>query len=432
MKMISLLLAGLPFASGASYYSSLSVDKSGYRLWNKLFYAPTPIGSSPPSRGGRGKDGRRREGAFCSTPSTSLPPLADLRDDDHPVAAALSPQSPPARVAAVPRIFPARMPLPSFLPDDDDDDDDNDDDDDDGIRRRPSFSILSWNILLPNSRDNWWCHKQYASNVDMSKRTWPHRRGLIRERIAAAEADVVCIQEADGETFDDDFDFMVDMGYDHVLHKKFRFRCATFYRREKFELDREAHKDRSLVTSLLRRGGRRRRRGGGDGGGGTGGTADDDVLHIVNCHLSGGAAPERRLRQVSDGLEQIRKWTNALERDLAQRSGGRKKRDADGAVVAVAGDEGAERTLSGYRNAGIVVCGDFNSDGNTAVRRLLVDGRVDPDWREPQYPGLPLSSRAIEQTFGPFADAAELAYGGNVCDGDYPESRPLAGGTWRA
>ena len=86
------------------------------------------------------------------------------------------------------------MPLPSFLRDDDDDDDDDDD------IRRLSFSILSWNILLPNSRDNWWCHKQYASNVDMSKRTWSHRRGLIRERIAAAEADVVCIQEVDSTT----------------------------------------------------------------------------------------------------------------------------------------------------------------------------------------------------------------------------------------
>jgi hypothetical protein len=157
----------------------------------------------------------------------------------------------------------------------------------------------------------------------------------------------------------------------------------------------------------------------------------DDVLHVVNCHLSGGSAPERRLRQVNDGLEQIRKWTHALKRDLAQRSKVTKKRpppsggDADGAVV---GDEGAERMLSGYRNAGIAVCGDFKSDGNMAVRRLLVDGRVDPDWREPQYPDLPLSSRIMEQTSGPFADAAELAYGGNVCDGDYPESRPPAGG----
>ena len=115
-------------------------------------------------------------------------------------------------------------------------------------------------------------------------------------------------------------------------------------------------------------------------------TDDDDdhrrhdyVLHVVNWHLSGGAAPERRLRQINDGLEQIRKWTHALKRDLAQRSKGTKKRpppsggDADGAV---AGDEEAERMLSGYRNAGIAVCGDFKSDGNTAVRRLLVVARA--------------------------------------------------------
>ena len=37
-------------------------------------------------------------------------------------------------------------------------------------------------------------------------------------------------------------------------------------------------------------------------------------------------------------------------------------------------------------NAGIVVCGDFNSDGNRrAVRKLFVEGYIDPDWYEPQY-----------------------------------------------
>ncbi len=248
---------------------------------------------------------------------------------------------------------------------------------------------------------------------------------------------MVCIQEADGETFDDDFDFMRSMGYDHVLHRKFRFRCATFYQREKFPLEKEAHKDRTLVTSLIRK-------GGGGGGGGTRNNKDEDaptdqrceedVLYIVNCHLSGGAAPERRLRQVNDGLGQIRKWMNAHERDLArQQSKGRNKRppsskdDVDDDRVVV-GEETAERSPSGHRNSGIVVCGDFNSDGNTATRKLLVEGRVDPDWREPQYPDLGLASRVMEHPFGPFADAAELAYGGNVCDGDFAEFRPLAEG----
>ena len=75
-----------------------------------------------------------------------------------------------------------------------------------------------------------------------------------------------------------------------------------------------------------------------------------------------------------------------------------------------------------HRNAGIVVCGDFNSDGNTAVRKLLVDGYVDPNWYEPQYPNLKLTSRRLEHTFGPLVDVYESAYGSNVCDGDYADN----------
>ena len=127
--------------------------------------------------------------------------------------------------AAAPAIIPARLPLSTHLPTD----------------SSPSFSILSWNILLPNSRDNWWCHKQYASHVEMSKRTWSHRRQLIRTRLSETRADIVCIQEADGSTFTSDFDYMTnELGYDHVLHNKFRFRCATFYQRNKFICTKEA------------------------------------------------------------------------------------------------------------------------------------------------------------------------------------------------
>jgi endonuclease/exonuclease/phosphatase family metal-dependent hydrolase/Ca2+-binding EF-hand superfamily protein len=254
-------------------------------------------------------------------------------------------------------------------------------------------------------QDNWWCHKQYSSDVDMEKREWDHRHHLIKERILQSKADIVCIQEADGDTFEADFDFMNDAGYDHVLHRKFRFRCATFFQRDLFVLDNVAHKDRTLVTSLRS-------------------TAQqnehDNILHIVNCHLSGGAAPERRLRQVHDGLDQIRKWRAAVERTLLQR---RKGNRPSPRLIAE-----AEKALREYENGGLIVCGDFNSDGNTAVRKLLVEGCVEPDWHEPQYPNLRLTSKRKEQVFGPFTDAAELAYSGNVCDGDYGEGHALSGG----
>jgi len=227
----------------------------------------------------------------------------------------------------------------------------------------------------------------------MDKRKWSHRQKLIRERLLLSEADIVCIQEADGSTFDDDFAFMRDAGYDHCLHKKFRFRCATFFKREKFTLAQVAHKDRVLVTELK--------------------SMDNErFLNIVNCHLSGGAAPERRLRQVYEGIEQIRKWKQAVTTTLEKQRNANRPNAKNIAT--------AEEKCRLADKAGIIVCGDFNSDGNTGVRRLLVEGSVDPEWREPQYPLISLTSKTKETAFS-FLDAAELAYGANVCDGDYGE-----------
>ena len=185
-------------------------------------------------------------------------------------------------------ILPADKPLNSYTPSDDTTTNSNDE-----------FSILSWNILLPNSRaDNWWNHKMYASWVPMEKREWSHRHSLIQQRLELAGADVVCIQEADGDTFEEDFAFMTKLGYESCLHNKFRFRCATFFKSDKFTLEREAHKDRTLVTAL------RTIRGDCD---------CDRVLDVVNCHLSAGAAPDRRVRQVFEALDQIRKWNAKAE-----------------------------------------------------------------------------------------------------------------------
>eukprot|EP00579_Thalassiosira_antarctica_P031360 CAMPEP_0202033350 /NCGR_PEP_ID=MMETSP0905-20130828/66003_1 /ASSEMBLY_ACC=CAM_ASM_000554 /TAXON_ID=420261 /ORGANISM="Thalassiosira antarctica, Strain CCMP982" /LENGTH=648 /DNA_ID=CAMNT_0048597251 /DNA_START=240 /DNA_END=2186 /DNA_ORIENTATION=+ len=236
----------------------------------------------------------------------------------------------------------------------------------------------------------------------MEKRQWGHRQSLMKERLLHSAADIVCIQEAAADTFEDDFEFMKDAGYDHVLHRKFRFRCATFFQRDKFVLENVAHKDRTLITSLRRIS-----------------MNEERVSHIVNCHLSGGAAPERRLRQVHDAVDQIRKYNDARERDLIQQRKGKQPSPK--------GIAKAEQALREYQNAGIIVCGDFNSEGNTAVRKLLVEGCVLPDWREPQYPNLKLTSKERGHALGSFIDAAELAYGGNICDGDYSDHSSLSG-----
>eukprot|EP00977_Amphora_coffeiformis_P021287 scaffold9134_cov170-Amphora_coffeaeformis.AAC.11 len=85
-----------------------------------------------------------------------------------------------------------------------------------------TFSILSWNILLPNAEDNWWNHKMYSSGVPMEHREWPHRQALIRDRLLQVDADIICIQEAAADTFAQDFEFLTkEAGYEFCIHNKF-------------------------------------------------------------------------------------------------------------------------------------------------------------------------------------------------------------------
>ena len=266
-----------------------------------------------------------------------------------------------------------------------------------------TFSILSWNCLLPNSEDNWWCEKMYQASTPTEARKWPHRQRLIRERIMLADADIVCIQEAAGDTFDSDFAFMAAHGYESVLHKKFRFRCATFYRPSAFTLQSVAHEDRALLTSFLRPGST---------------PAEERTLYVANCHLSGGASPDRRLRQIHGATERVRKWVAAAKPKtvLKGRRGSAARRAQNASLGATAGGEMPPPPPPPPR---VIIAGDFNSDGNTAVRRLLTSGVVEPEWREPQYSDVPLTSKPRKHALGDFVDAGEHAYAQNVCDGDW-------------
>ena len=53
------------------------------------------------------------------------------------------------------------------------------------------------------------------------------------------------------------------------------------------------------------------------------------TLYIANVHLSGGAAPERRMRQVHGVTERVRKWQAAEKQAAAKAAKGRRgKADA--------------------------------------------------------------------------------------------------------
>lgn len=128
------------------------------------------------------------------------------------------------------------------------------------------------------------------------------RHGLIISP-ALADADVVCLQEVSPLSFDSDFAFMKDLGYDgKEMFKKGRFRPATFYKRSRCELvSSSVHKDRTLLTAfrIMPR---------------TTPDIDGDAeaipsrsghWYILNCHLQAGGQASRRLRQINEGVRSV-------------------------------------------------------------------------------------------------------------------------------
>ena len=136
---------------------------------------------------------------------------------------------------------------------------------------------------------------------------------------------VLLAQECAAQSFEEDFSFMKDAGYSFALHSKLRFRTATFWRDSKFELVSQHDKDRTLVTALKFKE--------------TGAT-----VYIVNCHLSAGPFPDKRLRQIHDGIEQVRK-------------------EAQKAAAPAGGKGGGKGAAPPPPPTNVVVCGDFNADG---------------------------------------------------------------------
>lgn len=79
-------------------------------------------------------------------------------------------------------------------------------------RKLGDISIMSYNVLLPNSQDGWWLYKMYSQLVPVESTTWNFRQRLLQDQIAVADADVVCLQEAAESSFESDFHFMKDLG----------------------------------------------------------------------------------------------------------------------------------------------------------------------------------------------------------------------------
>ncbi|KAL7567946.1 hypothetical protein ACA910_019656 [Epithemia clementina (nom. ined.)] len=210
------------------------------------------------------------------------------------------------------------------------------------------ISVLSYNVLLPNSVDGWWTYKMYDPPLfDEERKTiasWDYRRELIQKRVAAVDASVVCFQEVCPESFDQDFHFMEELGYDgKEMFKKGRFRPATFWKSSQCELvSTPVHKDRTLLTAF--------RCGSNSGDDKNSGTARN--WYVLNCHLQAGSEASRRVRQINEGMRSILTLAKKLK------------------------EPEPAKTLP------IVVCGDFNGGAECGAVRYLEDGVVDEKFIE--------------------------------------------------
>jgi mRNA deadenylase 3'-5' endonuclease subunit Ccr4 len=179
-------------------------------------------------------------------------------------------------------ISPASLPQPATL----------------ALPPQEHLSVLSYNVLLPNSVDGWWTYKMYQPPLPdelQYQSSWDYRRDLLKDRIQLVNADVVCLQEVSPKSFAQDFvEFMQELGYDGVeLFKKGRFRPATFWKTSQCELVAPAvHKDRCLLTSfrLLTGDGRRE---------------SQQSWYVCNCHLQAGKQGGRRIRQINEAMRGV-------------------------------------------------------------------------------------------------------------------------------
>ena len=290
------------------------------------------------------------------------------------------------------------------------------------------FSILTYNVLMPNSADGWWIYKYYGPDTPAEATTWDHRQALLREQVVGSGADIVCLQECSPQSFESDWAWLADEGYDCALLAKGRMRPATFWKRERWELCQADGSDLPVAEEAEAEAADAADRGGGSpradkgahgvlhgdrtlttilrplGPTGTAVAGQPAPLWVINAHLSAGPEARRRLRQVHEALEAARKL-------IAKTAGGGK---AAGGKAGGGGGKGGSASAAAMP-ARVVVAGDFNSQGHSAVRELLEAGEVLPSFRESDDPTeaaqaeSEVTSKPKRQALGRFADAQAVA-----------------------
>ena len=98
-----------------------------------------------------------------------------------------------------------------------------------------TLSVLSYNLLLPNSVDGWWTFKNYCPNTPMEARSWRMRQARWRKNSNGVTGYVFPGRD---RSYKSDFEFLTSSGWKFHIHAKgkMRMRTITFWNPTLFEV----------------------------------------------------------------------------------------------------------------------------------------------------------------------------------------------------
>lgn len=197
------------------------------------------------------------------------------------------------------------------------------------MRKRGAFSIASFNTLRHQYRfnENDWSSEEHKS--------WAHRQELHRKLFIETleRPSIICLQEAELRTMEEDFPFLFEGDYGHVSAGKGKddghsfTKPTTFYRLDTFDLIWSNSRSRVVLAELMLKSNR------------------DRSIYVVNVHLSGGNQEGKQFQREQQIKSALKFLTPRLKANT--------KEDC------------------------VIVCGDFNCDVSGAkdhnVTKLLSD-----------------------------------------------------------
>ena len=182
--------------------------------------------------------------------------------------------------------------------------------------------------------------------VAKAEKSWPHRKELTKQYILKLNADILTLQEVHPNTFDEDFSFMYELGYDYLMEESANryMRSAIFWRRDKLgfvQVFQKAHKCQIVQLAVEN----------------ASSSCDSNPtlvpqkhVFVATCHLSV-RDPRRRVRELMEVLRRTQKM--------------------------------AEQGGISMEKLALVLTGDFNTwpdIEDSPVRRFLLDNKLDTDF----------------------------------------------------